>query len=77
MQKNFKRFTSIICMDMEDSICTRWTISAGQFLGMSSFQFIMFQIKEYLTNIKPLEILFRKDIHVNRVYLIDKKISLN
>lgn len=30
---------------------------------MYSFRFIMFQIKEYLTNIKPLEILFRKDIN--------------
>lgn len=39
---------------------------------MYSFRFIMFQIKEYLTNIKPLEIQFRKDI--NTVYLIDKKI---
>lgn len=60
MEKNFKRFTSIICMDMEDSVFTRWTISAGQFLGMYSFQFIMFQIKEYLTNIKPLEYCFAK-----------------
>lgn len=32
----------------------------------------MFQIKEYLTNIKPLEIQFRNDI--NTVYLIDKNI---
>lgn len=39
---------------------------------MYSFRFILFQIKEYLTDIKPLEIQFRKDI--NTVYLIDKKI---